>query len=129
MLSQPMIHPADRTKLRHYLHCINRYARQLALPAVGTLMLSLTAQPVLAQGPIGPELQVNSFITGNQFGQAIASDDLGNAVIAYASLSLDGSGYGVYLKRYDHLGNQVQVETGEFVYHRRTAGSGNRYGR
>ncbi|MBK8505292.1 MAG: hypothetical protein IPL46_25695 [Saprospiraceae bacterium] len=111
MLNQPIIHPADRAKLHHYLLCLKRYGRQLALPGLSTLMFSLTEQPVQAQGPIGDELRVNSFINGNQFEQAIASDDLGNTVIAYTSQSLDGSGYGIYLKRYDHLGNQVQAET------------------
>ena len=48
----------------------------------------------------GSELQVNTYTTGNQAAPSVAMDAAGNFVIAWQSASQDGSGIGIYARRY-----------------------------
>ncbi len=82
------------------------------------------AQRFSASGaPRGDEFRVNAYTTNSQLSSAVASDSLGNFVVAWQS-GHDGSGYGVFAQRFgglgpaaltvDSLGNQV-LEPGEAV--------------
>jgi hypothetical protein len=57
----------------------------------------------------GPFL-VNTTTANVQSQPTVASDSNGNFVIAWRSLSQDGSNYGVYAQRYDNAGNKVGEE-------------------
>ncbi|MDH3969485.1 MAG: FG-GAP-like repeat-containing protein [Rhodospirillales bacterium] len=52
----------------------------------------------------GPELQVNSFTTGNQDGPTVAMDADGDFVVAWTSFGQDGSSWGIFAQRYDAEG-------------------------
>lgn len=52
----------------------------------------------------GDDFRVNTYTTGHQFAPTVAMDPGGNFVIAWQSLSQDGSGYGVFAQRYDAAG-------------------------
>jgi hypothetical protein len=54
--------------------------------------------------PQGPEFQVNSYTTSNQFNPSVAMDNNGDFVISWFSNGQDGSGYGVYAQRYNSSG-------------------------
>jgi hypothetical protein len=70
----------------------------------------------------GAEFRVNTYTTGYQGRPSIASDSVGNFVIAWASPDQDGSSYGIFAQRFgglgpaalsvDSAGNQV-LEPGE----------------
>jgi hypothetical protein len=80
--------------------------------------LLLSAWPTMAGSQVrrGGEFQVNTYTTGNQGAPAIASDASGNFLVAWIDYALDGSGAGVFARRYDAAGNplsgsQFQVNT------------------
>src|SRR5688572_19463686 len=83
---------------------------------VAALALPLDA---LAQGsPLGNEFQVNTYTPGNQFkgNQTVATDADGDFVIAWSSSNgQDGSGYGVFARRFSSAGaalaSEFQVNT------------------
>jgi hypothetical protein len=52
----------------------------------------------------GTEFRVNTFTTSSQSLPCVAVDADGDSVIAWQSLGQDGSGYGVYAKRYNSVG-------------------------
>jgi len=52
----------------------------------------------------GAEFQVNTLTTGNQSDPSVAIDTDGDFVIAWSSAAQDGSGLGVYAKRYNAAG-------------------------
>ena len=54
--------------------------------------------------PLGLEFRVNTFTTGDQVRPAVASDPLGNFVVAWQSDGQDGSGFGVFGQRYAGAG-------------------------
>ena len=58
----------------------------------------------------GGEFRVNSFTTGNQQYGRVASDDVGGFVIAWASAGQDGSGRGIYARRYGATGAALGAE-------------------
>jgi len=49
---------------------------------------------------IGPEFQVNTYSDGSQWNSAIAMDKKGNFVITWTSKDQDGSGQGIFAKRF-----------------------------
>jgi hypothetical protein len=69
--------------------------------------------------PLGPEFQVNTYTTGPQLSPAIASDAAGDFVVVWQSgtygLGQDGSGAGIFARRFDPsgapLGDEFQVNT------------------
>jgi hypothetical protein len=64
---------------------------------------------------LGGSFQINSIATGNDAYPAVAMDQAGDFVITWASYGLDGSGWGIFARRYDASGNplgaQFQVNT------------------
>ena len=62
--------------------------------------------------PLGTEFLVNTFKTRDQQYPEVAMSDTGNLVITWASRDQDGSGWGVYARRYDALGISLG---GEFL--------------
>lgn len=65
--------------------------------------------------PLGSEFRVNQSTFGNQIGAVITMNSQGDFVVAWASEGQDGSGYGVYMRRYSSsgtaLGNEIRVNT------------------
>jgi hypothetical protein len=67
--------------------------------------LGVFAQRYDAAGvPRGQEFRVNSYTTGRQYAAAVASDAMGDFVVAWASDAQDGSSQGVFAQRYDAAG-------------------------
>jgi hypothetical protein len=73
--------------------------------------------------PQGPEFLVNTTTASYQRGGAVAMDMNGDFVIAWQSYLQDGSGYGIYARRYDSAGiaqgGEIPVNTvtaGEQMY-------------
>jgi hypothetical protein len=64
---------------------------------------------------LGGEFKINTFDAGIQGGNAIGMDDAGNFVVTWSSYAQDGSGNGIYGKRYastgDALGSEFLVNT------------------
>ena len=52
----------------------------------------------------GPEFQVNAFFTGNQYAASVATDANGDFVVAWESDLQDGSGKGIFARRFDSSG-------------------------
>jgi hypothetical protein len=80
--------------------------------------LGVYAQRFSADGEAqGAEFQVNSFTVGDQYTtpRSVASDADGDFVVAWTSYGQDGSGSGVYAKRYsaagEAQGEEFQVNT------------------
>jgi regulation of enolase protein 1 (concanavalin A-like superfamily) len=67
--------------------------------------------------PLTNEFVVNQYTTGNQLAPSVAVDSVGNFIIAWQSAGQDGSGWGVYGRRYDVTGNPL---TREFRIHTQT---------
>jgi hypothetical protein len=72
---------------------------------------------------LGSEFQVNTYITGSQESSAVAADSAGNFVVVWQTLFQDGSGRGIFGKRYNSAGNPLGGEfqvntytTGDQVY-------------
>jgi hypothetical protein len=65
--------------------------------------------------PLGGPVRAADTTFGNQFGASVGMDDAGNLVVAWASEFQDGSGYGIFARRFDSagnaLGNEFQVNT------------------
>jgi hypothetical protein len=60
--------------------------------------------------PLTGELQVNTYITGNQFGASVASDDDGDFVVVWSSSGQDGSSFGVFARRFSNPGDPLTDE-------------------
>jgi hypothetical protein len=69
--------------------------------------------------PLGDEFQVNTTENGDQQYAGVAMDDSGSFVVTWTSNEQDGSGWGVYARRYDAAG---APRTGEFLVNTTTAG-------
>jgi hypothetical protein len=54
--------------------------------------------------PRGDEFRVNTYVVASQYQPSVASDALGNFVVAWVSNGQDGSGSGVFAQRYDASG-------------------------
>jgi hypothetical protein len=63
----------------------------------------------------GVEFQVNTFTTSDQTDSSVAMDDDGNFVVTWESYGQDGSNRGIYVRRYNSLGeaqgSEFQVNT------------------
>jgi hypothetical protein len=60
--------------------------------------------------PLGSEFRVNARTAGDQQNSTVGMDDAGNAVVVWASQGQDGSGWGVYGRRFDPSGAAVGGE-------------------
>ncbi|UCE37558.1 MAG: fibronectin type III domain-containing protein [Thermoplasmata archaeon] len=60
--------------------------------------------------PMGPEFQVNTYISNYQRRPSVAMDSGGNFVITWESYGQDGSNYGIYAQQYDSVGNPLGNE-------------------
>ncbi|HXI04129.1 MAG TPA: hypothetical protein VNI57_13220 [Candidatus Saccharimonadales bacterium] len=54
--------------------------------------------------PIGGEIQVNTYTTGNQWGASVAAGAGGSFVVVWQSYGQDGSGNGIFGRRFDSTG-------------------------
>jgi hypothetical protein len=63
-----------------------------------------------ASAPRGPEFQVNQTTAGDQGYPAVASDPAGNYLVVWQSEGQDGSGAGVFGRRYDKRGTALGDE-------------------
>jgi hypothetical protein len=70
-------------------------------------------------GITGLTIQVNTYTTGSQTNPSVAVDANGNFVIAWQGSSQDGSGEGIYAKRYNASG---VVQGAEFLVNTYTTG-------
>ncbi len=68
--------------------------------------------------PAGAEFRANVVTTSAQSAPAVASDDDGNFVVVWESRQ-DGSGYGIYARRYNSAGT---AQTGEILVNSTTIG-------
>src|SRR5262245_49873049 len=70
-------------------------------------LLVFDANPVGAQAePQGPEIQVNTYTTGNQDAPAVASDASGDFVVVWRGLAYDHSAYHIFGQRYASDGSK-----------------------
>ena len=60
--------------------------------------------------PLGPEFQVNSYITGFQASPDVAVDATGRFVVVWSLYAGDGSRYGVSGRRFDANGNPLGLD-------------------
>jgi hypothetical protein len=82
--------------------------------------LVLDARPAPGQlVPLGPEFQVNTYTTGSQRYPTMGADADGNFVVVWHSYAQDGSGAGVFGRRYDRAGTPLG---GEFPVNLYTTG-------
>jgi hypothetical protein len=81
--------------------------------------VALLLVPGLASGqghPVGPEFQVNTYTPFSQYSPTLGADPSGNFVVAWTSNEQDGSGRGVFGRRYDSLGAPLGPEFGVNAY-------------
>jgi hypothetical protein len=60
--------------------------------------------------PLGLEFRANTYTTGVQARQALASDSAGNFVVLWDSNTQDGASYGIFGQRYDGSGAPLAAE-------------------
>lgn len=75
---------------------------------------------VIGGGPVGGEFRVNTATAGDQSTPGVAMDADGDVVVTWTSAGQDGSGLGVYARRYNSLGATVG---GEFRVNTHTLGN------
>jgi hypothetical protein len=68
---------------------------------------------------LGGEFRVNTTTLGDQMYSTVAMDAVGNFVVTWSSNGQDGSGWGIYARRYDANGNALG---GEFRVNTTTGG-------
>lgn len=59
---------------------------------------------------LGPEIQVNTATAGSQLAPAITSDPTGGFVVAWQSADVDGSGFGIRVRRFEADGTPATPE-------------------
>ena len=73
--------------------------------------LVLFPAALLAQEPpLTPEFQVNTYTSGFQGTSSVAAASDGRFVVVWMSDAQDGSGFGIFGQRYDHLGQPLGTE-------------------
>src|SRR5207237_545598 len=63
-----------------------------------------------AGNPLGAEFLVNTTTAGDQQFASVAAGSNGSFVVTWSSQGQDGSGWGVYARRYDKAGNPLGGE-------------------
>ena len=75
---------------------------------------SLERRKLLSLSPPGPEFQVNTYTSANQYTASVAMEPTGDFVVVWHSPQ-DGSGYGIYAQRYNAAavpqGGEFRVNT------------------
>ena len=86
--------------------------RPLALAGLSLLLLSpLSTSRLAAQTlRLGVELQVNSYTTDAQRLPSVSLDAVGDFVVAWESNAQEGSGYGIFARRFTSAGTAQSVE-------------------
>jgi hypothetical protein len=87
--------------------------RLLHLVLAVVFLLELLPALAWSQVRVGPEFQVNNYTTGSQRAPAVAADANSGFVVVWQSHEQDGSGQGVFGRRYD--GSGVALDTTEFA--------------
>jgi hypothetical protein len=82
----------------------------VAWPAAVAALVFLAAAPARGQVPAGTEFQANAYTTEVQARASVSSDASGNFVVVWHSRFQDGSGFGVFGRRYDATGTPLGVE-------------------
>jgi hypothetical protein len=59
---------------------------------------------------VAAEFQVNTFTTGSQFGAVVGMDSDGDFVVVWGSSGQDGSGSGIFARRFNSAGSAQAVE-------------------
>ncbi len=78
------------------------------------------AQRFSADGtPQGSEFNANTTTSGSQMRPSVSNSPLGEFVIAWNSHQQDGDGWGVFARRFDETGSEIQAE---FQLNEQTAG-------
>jgi hypothetical protein len=81
------------------------------LAVSGESVWDVHAQSYDSNGVIqGEEFRVNSYTTFGQHSPAVAVDPRGEIIISWQSMAQDGSGYGVYARRYSASGISLAPE-------------------
>jgi hypothetical protein len=57
--------------------------------------------------PVSSEIPVNTYTAGRQIRPSVAMEDSGGFVVAWESEGQDGQGSGIFVRRFDSLGNPV----------------------
>lgn len=94
--------------------------RAVAVDSAGNFVVTWSGQDGDGEGvyfrrfdatgqPLGPDIRVNSFTGGDQSFSTVAMDAVGNFVVAWTDAVQDGSGSGVYAKRFSAAGVAQQV--------------------
>jgi hypothetical protein len=82
-------------------------------PRVGGVLIGLLLAPLAAALPpsrVGIEFQVNAFTPGHQIRSAVAIENNGDFVVAWISEDHDGSGYGVFARRFASTDTALAAE-------------------
>jgi hypothetical protein len=81
-----------------------------SVSAIGFLFVS--ASTCLGQGPLrlGHEFQINAYTPAEQQLSKVALDQDGDFVIAWESNHQDGSGYGIFARRFNAAGVRQAAE-------------------
>lgn len=111
----------------------NQSSQSLAMDSAGNFVVTwqsfaqdgsnygIHAQRYNAAGTAqGAEFKVNSYTTGSQRNSSVAMDAAGDFVVTWESDAQDGSGYGIYARRYNASGI---AQGGEFKVNTYTTGS------
>jgi len=78
--------------------------------AAAVLAAALPGLAVAQLIPQGSEFQLNRYIDGSQFGPSIAVESAGDSVVVWSSAGQDGSGYGVFGRRFNSVGAFLGAE-------------------
>lgn len=83
--------------------------------SAGLVVLAVLSTPLWGQAPAGTEFPVNTYTTGNQRHPSVGMDGSGAFVVVWESYGQDGSGYGVFGRRFNAssapLGTAFPVNT------------------
>src|SRR5258706_14871842 len=77
--------------------------------AAALALATIPAFPLLSQ-PIGPEFRVNAYTTNAQSTPAVSAAGDGSFVVAFSDAVQDGSGYGVFARRFGSDGAPLGAE-------------------
>ncbi len=107
--------------------------RQCVRNTSAFLMLMFAVTTAAIQKAEATDTQINTYSTSHQQNSVIASDSSGNFVVAWQSYGQDGSGFGIFARRYSSagypLGSEFQVNTATYSSQLNPDLAMDRYGR